>query len=166
MLLQLFNKIDFLVSCYVNLMSKNCDLNIIEYCVNLNHFISLSLFVQDIKLESGKLKLNKQHENDLMEEKKNLKEKASIVAQCLERKEETVQNHAKKHRSLIFVEDTGANITDFHQKHFKEAKAVKKKKSKTNKSNLEPDNKLPSDVIQELTTVLQKNKVLPEETYI
>ncbi|XP_019381876.1 PREDICTED: arf-GAP with Rho-GAP domain, ANK repeat and PH domain-containing protein 2 [Gavialis gangeticus] len=121
---------------------------------------------EDIQLESGKLKLNKQYENDLMEEKKNLKEKASIVAQCLERKEETAQNHAKKHRNLIFVEDTGANVTDFHQKHFKEAKAAKKKKNKTNKSNLEPDNKLPSDVIQELTTVLQKNKVLPEETYI
>ncbi|KAM9236410.1 arf-GAP with Rho-GAP domain, ANK repeat and PH domain-containing protein 2 [Leptosomus discolor] len=106
-------------------------------------------------------KCSEHRENDFLEERKNLKEKASIVAQCLERKEEKVQNDAKTHRSLISVEDVGTGMTDLHQKPHK---ALKKSKNKTNKTALELDNKLPSNVIQELNTVLQKNRALHDET--
>ncbi|XP_050752155.1 arf-GAP with Rho-GAP domain, ANK repeat and PH domain-containing protein 2 [Gymnogyps californianus] len=116
---------------------------------------------ENIELQSGKPKFSEHHENDFLKERKNLKEKASIVAQCLERKEEKVRNHAKTHQSLIPVEDIDAGMTDLHQRPLK---ALKKNKNKTNKSTLELDNKLPSNVIQELNTVLQKNRALHDET--
>ncbi|NWX82372.1 ARAP2 protein, partial [Nothoprocta pentlandii] len=116
--------------------------------------------IENIDLESGKLKLVEHHEDDSLEERKNLKEKASIVAQCLERKEEEVRNQAKKHRSLTCVEDRGR--TD--QRQHKEAKALKKNKNKAKKTTLDLDSKLPSNVIQELNTVLQRNRALHDET--
>ncbi|XP_072717925.1 arf-GAP with Rho-GAP domain, ANK repeat and PH domain-containing protein 2 isoform X1 [Ciconia boyciana] len=116
---------------------------------------------ENIELQSGKQKFGEHHENYSLEERKNLKEKASIVAQCLERKEEKVRNHAKTQHSLISVEDVGAGMTDLHQRPHK---ALKKNKKKTNKTTLELDNKLPSNVIQELNTVLQKNRALHDET--
>ncbi|NXJ79936.1 ARAP2 protein, partial [Trogon melanurus] len=116
---------------------------------------------ENIEMQSGKQKFSEHRENDFLEERKNLKEKASIVAQCLERKEEKVQNRAKTHRKLISVEDGGGGMTDIHQRPHK---ALKKTKNKPNKTTLELDNKLPSTVIQELNTVLQKNRVLHDET--
>ncbi|NXI48506.1 ARAP2 protein, partial [Galbula dea] len=116
---------------------------------------------ENIELQSGKPQFSDHHENDFLEERKNLKEKASIVAQCLERKEEKVRNHAKTHRSLISVEDVGAGMTDLPQRPHK---ALKKNKNKPNKVTLELDNKLPSNVIQELNIVLQKNRALNDET--
>ncbi|NXD09440.1 ARAP2 protein, partial [Nothocercus nigrocapillus] len=118
--------------------------------------------IENIELETGKPKLVEHHEDDLLEDRKNLKEKASIVAQCLERKEEEVRNQAKKHRSLTCVEDRGVGRTD--QRPHKEAKAQKKNKNKPNKTTLDMDNKLPSNVIQELNMVLQKNRALHDET--
>uniref|UniRef100_A0A8U8AX21 Uncharacterized protein n=1 Tax=Geospiza parvula TaxID=87175 RepID=A0A8U8AX21_GEOPR len=99
------------------------------------------------------------HDNELLEERKNLKEKASIVAQCLERKEEKGRNHTKTHRSLISEDDAGSGMTELHQIPHK---TLRKNKTKTNKTTLELDSKLPSDVIQELNTVLQKNRALHE----
>ncbi|XP_010019258.1 PREDICTED: arf-GAP with Rho-GAP domain, ANK repeat and PH domain-containing protein 2 [Nestor notabilis] len=116
---------------------------------------------EKIELQSGKAKFGEHHENDFLEERKKLKEKASIVAQCLERKEEKVRNHTKTHQSLICVEDVGARMTDLHQRPHK---ALKKNKNKTNKTTLELDKTLPSNVIQELNTVLQKNRGLDDET--
>ncbi|NXC51038.1 ARAP2 protein, partial [Penelope pileata] len=116
---------------------------------------------EDIQLGLRKPKLDEHNENDLLEERKNLKQKASIVAQCLERKEEKVRNHSKTHRSFISVEDVGVGMTDLSQRPHK---PLKKYKNKTNKTTLELDNKLPSNVIQELNTVLQKNRVLHDET--
>ncbi|NXW56538.1 ARAP2 protein, partial [Eurystomus gularis] len=114
---------------------------------------------ENIELQPGNTKCGEHHENYFLEERKNLKEKASIVAQCLERKEEKVRNHTKTHRSLIPVE--GAGMTDLHQKP---QKVLKKNKNKTTKTTLESDNRLPSNVIQELNTVLQKNRALSDET--
>lgn len=122
--------------------------------------VSLCLFSQKIELQSEKAKFGEHHENDFLEERKKLKEKASIVAQCLERKEGKVRNHAKTHQSLICVEDVGAMMTDLHQRPYK---ALKKNKNKTTS---ELDKKLPSNVIQELNTVLQKNRGLHDETSI
>ncbi|KAM9295662.1 arf-GAP with Rho-GAP domain, ANK repeat and PH domain-containing protein 2 [Morus bassanus] len=115
---------------------------------------------ENIELQSGKQKFGEHHE-DFLEERKNLKEKASIVAQCLERKEEKMQSHAKTQQSLISVEHAGAGMKDLYQRPHK---ALKKNKNKTNKSTLELGNKLPSNVIQELNTVLQKNRALHDET--
>ncbi|NXP44878.1 ARAP2 protein, partial [Heliornis fulica] len=115
---------------------------------------------ENIEVQSGKQKFGENHEKDFVEQRKNLKEKASIVAQCLEQKEEKLRNHAKPHRSLI-SEDFGAGMTDFHQRPHK---ALKKNKNKTNKTTLELDNKLPSNLIRELNTVLQKSRALRDET--
>ncbi|NXI99177.1 ARAP2 protein, partial [Psophia crepitans] len=108
---------------------------------------------ENIELQAGKPKLGEHHEKDL-------KEKASIVAQCLEHKEEKLRNRVKPHRGLIF-EDVSAGMTDQHQQP---RKALKKNKNKTNKTTLELDNKLPSNVIQELNTVLQKSRTLHNKT--
>ncbi|NXY40826.1 ARAP2 protein, partial [Ceuthmochares aereus] len=115
---------------------------------------------ENIELQSGKLKFGKHRENYFLEERKNLKEKASIVAQCLERKEERVRNHAKTHWSLIPVEDVGAEMVELYQRPHKTLKNNKNKP----KTTLELDNKLPSNVIHELNTVLQKNRTLHDET--
>lgn len=161
LLSQLFSKIDFSLKCYVKSKSKNCNINIIDYSINVNDLIYLYLFTQDIQLRLGKPKCDEHNEVDLVEERKNLKEKVSIVAQCLERKEEKVQNHAKTHRSFVSVEDMGVGMADLRQRSHK---PPKKAKNKTNKTTLELDNKLPSNVIQELNTVLQKNRILHDET--
>ncbi|KFW86261.1 Arf-GAP with Rho-GAP domain, ANK repeat and PH domain-containing protein 2, partial [Manacus vitellinus] len=113
----------------------------------------------EVKLKTGKSRFGEHCENEFLEERTNLKEKASMVAQCLERKEEKVRSHAKTHRSLI-SEDVGSGMTDLHQRPHK---ALKKNKNKTNTTTLELDNKLPSKVIQELNTVLQKNRALHNE---
>ncbi|XP_006128812.2 arf-GAP with Rho-GAP domain, ANK repeat and PH domain-containing protein 2 isoform X1 [Pelodiscus sinensis] len=118
---------------------------------------------EHIKWESGKLTYSDQEENDTVEGKHNLKQKAHMVAQCLERKEEKMKNHVKKHRSFICVEDTGTDVADLHKRPSKESRTLKKHENKTNKSNLESD-KLPPSVIKELNTVLQKNRALHEET--
>lgn len=125
----------------------------------MNEFISLSLLGKNIVIQTGKSRFSEHHDNELLEERKNLKEKASIVAQCLERKEEKVRNHAKAHRNLISEDDAGSGMTELHQKSHK---TVKKNKNKTSKMTLELDSKLPSNVIQELNTVLQKNRALHE----
>uniref|UniRef100_A0A8C9U830 ArfGAP with RhoGAP domain, ankyrin repeat and PH domain 2 n=1 Tax=Serinus canaria TaxID=9135 RepID=A0A8C9U830_SERCA len=105
---------------------------------------------------TGKSRSGEHHDDELLEERKNLKEKASIVAQCLERKEEKGRNHAKTHRNLISEDDAGSGVTELPQITHK---TLKKNKNKTNKT-MELDSKLPSDVIQELNTVLQKNRSL------
>ncbi|NWU00900.1 ARAP2 protein, partial [Urocynchramus pylzowi] len=116
---------------------------------------------ENIELQTGKSRFGEHHGNELLEERKNLKEKASIVAQCLERKEEKGQNHAKTHRNLISEDDGGSRMTELHQIPHK---TLKKNKNKMNKTTLELDSKLPSDVIQELNTVLQKNRALHESS--
>lgn len=108
-----------------------------------------------------KPKLDEHNEIDPVEERKNLKEKASIVAQCLERKEERVRNHAKTRQSFISAEEMGVGMADLCHRS---QKPPKKNKNKTNKNTMELDNKLPSNVIQELNTVLQKNRTLHDDT--
>ncbi|XP_067993645.1 arf-GAP with Rho-GAP domain, ANK repeat and PH domain-containing protein 2 isoform X1 [Melanerpes formicivorus] len=115
---------------------------------------------ENIEVQSGKQRFGEHRENDFVAERKNLKEKASLVAQCLERKEERVRNHAKTQRGAV-SEDAGARMSDLHQRPHK---ALKKNKHKANKTVAGLDHKLPSNVIQELNTVLQKNRALNNET--
>ncbi|XP_048797442.1 arf-GAP with Rho-GAP domain, ANK repeat and PH domain-containing protein 2 isoform X2 [Lagopus muta] len=122
----------------------------------------ISIFTaKDIQLKLRKPKLDEHNEIDPVEERKNLKEKASIVAQCLERKEERVRNHAKTRQSFISAEEMGVGMADLCHRS---QKPPKKNKNKTNKNTMELDNKLPSNVIQELNTVLQKNRTLHDDT--
>ncbi|NXP06895.1 ARAP2 protein, partial [Thinocorus orbignyianus] len=116
---------------------------------------------ENIELQPGNSKFSEHQGNDFLEERKNLKERASIVAQCLERKEEKARNHVKTHRSLVAVGDVGVGLSDLHQRPHR---ALKKNKTKPNKAASELDPKLPSNVIQELNTVLQKNRALHDET--
>lgn len=115
---------------------------------------------QNIEVQSGKQRFGEHRENDFVVERKNLKEKASLVAQCLERKEEKVRNHAKTQWGAV-SEDVGSRMSDLHQRPHK---ALKKNKHKANKTVVGLDHKLPSNVIQELNTVLQKNRALNDET--
>ncbi|NWV63424.1 ARAP2 protein, partial [Malurus elegans] len=114
---------------------------------------------ENIEVQTAKSRFGEHHEIELLEEGKNMKEKAFIVAQCLERKEEKVRNHAKAHRSLISEDDAVSGMTELHQRP---DKTLKKNKNKTNKTTLELDSKLPRNVIQELNTVLLKNRPLHE----
>nr|XP_031360425.1 arf-GAP with Rho-GAP domain, ANK repeat and PH domain-containing protein 2 [Lonchura striata domestica] len=114
---------------------------------------------ENIDLQGGKSRFGECHDNELLGETKNLKEKASIVALCLERKEEKGRNHTKIRQNLTSEDDAGSGMTELYQIPHK---TLKKNKNKTNKSTLELDSKLPSHVIQELNTVLQKNRALHE----
>ncbi|XP_062991515.1 arf-GAP with Rho-GAP domain, ANK repeat and PH domain-containing protein 2 [Elgaria multicarinata webbii] len=98
------------------------------------------------------------------EDKKSLKERVSKVAQCLERKEEKARSRARKHRSLICLEDTGEDVVDLHQTLYKESKSPKKSEDKASRAHLESDKQLPANVIQELHTVLQRHRAVHEET--
>ncbi|XP_025030695.1 arf-GAP with Rho-GAP domain, ANK repeat and PH domain-containing protein 2 isoform X3 [Python bivittatus] len=103
-------------------------------------------------------------ESDLSEDKKSLKERVSRVVQYKERKEEKIWNHARKHHSLICLEDMGENAVDLGQRLSKESKSSKKSESKLRETHLESDKQLPANVIHELHTVLQRTKALHNET--
>ncbi|XP_066487843.1 arf-GAP with Rho-GAP domain, ANK repeat and PH domain-containing protein 2 [Tiliqua scincoides] len=98
------------------------------------------------------------------EDKKGLKQKLALVAQCLERKEEKAWNRVKKHRSFICLDDTGQDDDGLHQRPFKESKSPKKSDGQTHQTHLESDNQLPANVIQELSAVLQRHRAFHEET--
>ncbi|NXO03060.1 ARAP2 protein, partial [Rhinopomastus cyanomelas] len=106
-------------------------------------------------------KLGEHREGDPLEGGKNLKEKATLVAQCLERKEERGRGHARTHWSSISAEGVAAAVPGQH--HRPHLKVLKRHKSKPTKAPLEADNRLPTTVIQELNTVLQKSRALGEE---
>ncbi|XP_068924832.1 arf-GAP with Rho-GAP domain, ANK repeat and PH domain-containing protein 2 isoform X4 [Petaurus breviceps papuanus] len=93
----------------------------------------------------------------------SLRERASMVAHCLERKEDKLRNRTKKHRSLNCLEDSGADILHGHHKSHKDFKILRKTEDKNSKSSLETDNKLPSKVIEELNVVLQRTRTLPKD---
>ncbi|XP_072476540.1 arf-GAP with Rho-GAP domain, ANK repeat and PH domain-containing protein 2 isoform X2 [Notamacropus eugenii] len=93
----------------------------------------------------------------------SLRERASMVAHCLERKEDKLRNRTKKHRSLNCLEDSGADILHSHHKSHKDFKVLKKTEDRNGKSSLETDNKLPSKLIEELNIVLQRTRTLPKD---
>lgn len=123
-------------------------------CLAFN-LLFLFIFNQNSKLES---------EDELAEDKKGLKQKVSLVAQCLERNEDRAWSRERKHQSLIRLEDMGENIVDLHENPDKESKSPKKSENKANQAPLEPDKQLPAKVIHELSTILQKHKSFHKET--
>lgn len=93
----------------------------------------------------------------------SLKVRASIIAHCLEHKDDKLRNRARKHRSFNCLEDTDAEIPHSLPKGYKGPKTPKKTENKNNKTTLDHDNKLPSKVIEELSVVLQRSRTLPKE---
>ncbi|XP_044801950.2 arf-GAP with Rho-GAP domain, ANK repeat and PH domain-containing protein 2 isoform X5 [Bubalus bubalis] len=92
-----------------------------------------------------------------------LKEKASIVAQCLEHKDEKLRNRTRKHRSFYCLEDTEAEVFPGRQKGHKGLKTLRKTEDRNGKDTLDCNNKLPPKVIEELSVVLQRSRTLPKE---
>lgn len=93
----------------------------------------------------------------------SLKDRASIVAQCLEHKEDKLRNRTRKHRSFVCLEDTESEVQQGQQKSHKGVKTLRKTEDKSNKAPLDSDHKLPSKVIEELNVVLQRSRTLPKE---
>ncbi|XP_015273680.1 PREDICTED: arf-GAP with Rho-GAP domain, ANK repeat and PH domain-containing protein 2 [Gekko japonicus] len=101
---------------------------------------------------------------ELAEDKKGLKQKASLVAQCLERNEDKARSRERKYRSLIFLEDAGENVVDWPQNPAKESPSPKRSENRASQMPLESAKQFPADVIQELSTILQKHKSVHRET--
>ncbi|XP_060103279.1 arf-GAP with Rho-GAP domain, ANK repeat and PH domain-containing protein 2-like [Heteronotia binoei] len=112
-------------------------------------------------LENSKL----EPEGEPAEDKKGLKQKVSLVAQCLELNGDRARSRERKHRSLNFLENAGENAVDLHQNPDKESKSPKRSENKADQLPLESsDKQLPANVIQELSTILQKHKSFHKET--
>ncbi|XP_069487933.1 arf-GAP with Rho-GAP domain, ANK repeat and PH domain-containing protein 2 isoform X2 [Ambystoma mexicanum] len=104
-------------------------------------------------LQMATQKMGELWPKDTEDENSSLKQRASMVAHCLERKEEKSRSQAKKHRSMIGLEDTNK----MHSTATVDSKAHKKKED----APIQPPmviHKLPSNLMQELHSVLQKNR--------
>ncbi|XP_004867729.1 arf-GAP with Rho-GAP domain, ANK repeat and PH domain-containing protein 2 isoform X2 [Heterocephalus glaber] len=117
--------------------------------------------IESARAELERLRLSAKHERESMEP--SLKDRASIVAQCLEHKEDKLRNRTRKHRSFVCLEDTEAEAQQGQQKGQKDLKTLKKAEDRNNKATLDSDHKLPSKVIEELSVVLQRSRTLPKE---
>ncbi|EHB08020.1 Arf-GAP with Rho-GAP domain, ANK repeat and PH domain-containing protein 2 [Heterocephalus glaber] len=92
----------------------------------------------------------------------SLKDRASIVGQCLEHKDDKLRSRTRKHWSFICLEDTEAEPQQGQQKGQKDLKTLKKAEDRSNKATLDSDHKLLSKVI-ELSVVLQQSRTLPKQ---
>lgn len=117
--------------------------------------------IESARAELERLRLSEKHERESVEP--SLKDRASIVAQCLEHKEDKLRNRTRKHRSFICLEDTEGEVQQGQQKGHKDLKTSKKTEDRNNKATLDSDHKLPSKVIEELSVVLQRSRTLPKE---
>ncbi|XP_008848735.1 arf-GAP with Rho-GAP domain, ANK repeat and PH domain-containing protein 2 isoform X1 [Nannospalax galili] len=115
--------------------------------------------IESAKAELERLRLSEKH--DPMDP--SLKDRASIVAQCLEHKDEKLRNRTRKHRSFNCLEDTEAEGPHGQAKGYKGPKTLRKTEDRNSKPTLDPDHKLPSKVIEELSVVLQRSRTLPKE---
>ncbi|XP_063166022.1 arf-GAP with Rho-GAP domain, ANK repeat and PH domain-containing protein 2 isoform X2 [Candoia aspera] len=102
--------------------------------------------------------------SDLAEDKKGLKKRVSRVVQYKECKEEKIWNHARKHSSLICLEDMGEDIVDLGQRSCKGSESPKKRETRERETHLKSNKQLPASVIHELHTVLQRTRILHDET--
>ncbi|XP_036101183.1 arf-GAP with Rho-GAP domain, ANK repeat and PH domain-containing protein 2 isoform X2 [Molossus molossus] len=117
--------------------------------------------IQSVRAELEKLQLSGQRDQEAGDS--TLKERATLVAHCLEHRDERVRHRTKKHRSLNCMEDSEAEALHGQQKGLKGLKALGKTEDRNGKATLVPGNKLPSKVIEELSVVLQRSRTLPEE---
>ncbi|XP_059131875.1 arf-GAP with Rho-GAP domain, ANK repeat and PH domain-containing protein 2 isoform X2 [Peromyscus eremicus] len=117
--------------------------------------------IESARAELERLRLGEKQDRDFMDS--SLKDRASIIAHCLEHKDDKLRNRARKHRSFNCLEDTEAEVPHSLPKGFKGPKTLKKTEDRNNKTTLDPDHKLPSKVIEELSVVLQRSRTLPKE---
>ncbi|KAG3276791.1 ArfGAP with RhoGAP domain, ankyrin repeat and PH domain 2, transcript variant X1 [Ictidomys tridecemlineatus] len=116
---------------------------------------------ESAKAELERLRLSEKRDREFMDP--SLKDRASIVAQCLEHKEDKLRNRTRKHRSFNCLEDTESEVPRGHQKGHKGLKTLGKADDRNSKAALDTDHKLPSQVIEELSVVLQRSRTLPKE---
>lgn len=117
--------------------------------------------IEAARAELERLRLGEKPDRDFTDS--SLKDRASIIAHCLEHKDDRLRNRARKHRSLNCLEDTEAEVPHGPPKGSKGPKTLKKTEDRNSKATLDPDHKLPSRVIEELSVVLQRSRTLPKE---
>ncbi|XP_041527234.1 arf-GAP with Rho-GAP domain, ANK repeat and PH domain-containing protein 2 isoform X2 [Microtus oregoni] len=117
--------------------------------------------IESARAELERLRLCEKHDRDFVDP--SLKDRASIIAHCLEHKDDKLRNRARKHRSFNCLEDTEAEIPHSLPKGYKGPKTPKKTEDRNSKTTLDHDHKLPSKVIEELSVVLQRSRTLPKE---
>ncbi|XP_006503892.1 arf-GAP with Rho-GAP domain, ANK repeat and PH domain-containing protein 2 isoform X3 [Mus musculus] len=122
-----------------------------------------SIFIaQTARAELERLRLSEKHDpRDFTDS--SLKDRASLIAHCLEHKDEKLRNRARKHRSFNCLEDTEAEGPHGLPKAYKGPKTLKKTEERNSKATLDADPKLPSKVIEELSVVLQRSRPLHKE---
>ncbi|KAM8803586.1 arf-GAP with Rho-GAP domain, ANK repeat and PH domain-containing protein 2 isoform 3-T4 [Rhynchonycteris naso] len=116
---------------------------------------------ESVRAELNRLRFSEQHDQESGDG--TLKERATIVAHCLEHRDDKLRNRSRKHRSLNCLEDTEPEVFHSQQKGLKGLKTLGKTEDRNGKATLDPDNKLPSRVIEELSVVLQRSRTLPKE---
>ncbi|XP_049565563.1 arf-GAP with Rho-GAP domain, ANK repeat and PH domain-containing protein 2 isoform X2 [Orcinus orca] len=117
--------------------------------------------IESAKAELERLRLSAKRDQEPGDG--TLRERASIVAQCLEHKDEKLRNRTRKHWSFNCLEDTEAEVLQGQQKGQKGLKTLKKTEDRNGKATLD-SNKLPPKVIEELSVVLQRARTLPKES--
>ncbi|XP_069869076.1 arf-GAP with Rho-GAP domain, ANK repeat and PH domain-containing protein 2 isoform X1 [Dipodomys merriami] len=117
--------------------------------------------IESARAELERLRLSEMHDRESMDP--SLKDRASMVAQCLEHKDDKLRNRTRKHRSFNCLEDTETELPHGVQKSNRGMKTLRKTEDRNNKATLDPDHKLPSKVIEELSVVLQRSRTLPKE---
>ncbi|KAL2780104.1 arf-GAP with Rho-GAP domain, ANK repeat and PH domain-containing protein 2, partial [Daubentonia madagascariensis] len=117
--------------------------------------------IESARAELERLRLSEKHGRESVD--LSLKERASMVAHCLEHKDDKLRNRTRKHRSFNCLEDTEAEAPQGQQKGHKGLKTLRKTEDRNSKATLDSDHKLPSKVIEELSVVLQRSRTLPKE---
>ncbi|XP_019783926.1 arf-GAP with Rho-GAP domain, ANK repeat and PH domain-containing protein 2 isoform X2 [Tursiops truncatus] len=118
--------------------------------------------IESAKAELERLRLSAKRDQEPGDG--TLRERASIVAQCLEHKDEKLQSRTRKHWSFNCLEDTEAEVLQGQQKGQKGLKTLRKTEDRNGKATLDSNNKLPPKVIEELSVVLQRARTLPKES--
>ncbi|XP_037386329.1 arf-GAP with Rho-GAP domain, ANK repeat and PH domain-containing protein 2 isoform X1 [Talpa occidentalis] len=117
--------------------------------------------IESARAELERLRLSEKHDQEYGDQ--SLKERASMVAHCLEQKDDRLRNRTRKHRSLNCLEDTETEVLHGQQKVQRGLKTLRKTEDRSCKATLDSDNKLPSKVIEELSAVLQRSRTFPKE---
>ncbi|KAJ8798839.1 hypothetical protein J1605_000048 [Eschrichtius robustus] len=117
--------------------------------------------IESAKAELERLRLSAKRDQEPGDG--TLKERASIVSQCLEHKDEKLRNRTRKHWSFNCLEDTEAEVLQGQQKGQKGLKTLRKTEDRNGKATLDSNNKLPPKVIEELNVVLQRSRTLSKE---
>ncbi|XP_059779199.1 arf-GAP with Rho-GAP domain, ANK repeat and PH domain-containing protein 2 isoform X2 [Balaenoptera ricei] len=117
--------------------------------------------IESAKAELERLRLSAKRDQEPGDG--TLKERASIVSQCLEHKDEKLRNRTRKHWSFNCLEDTEAEVLQGQQKGQKGLKTLRKTEDRNGKATLDSNNKLSPKVIEELNVVLQRSRTLSKE---